>query len=282
MFNTKIKLFNSQSRLLAWLGLSFLLALSMLQPLDAQTLTQGYGADESLQRGMLVRIKKEDTSKVAAVTPDTIEETHGIVVDSKDASVTLSATGQKYFVANTGHFDVLVNTQNGPINSGDYITISAVTGIGMKAGTTESIIVGRALAGFDGSTNVVSTSTVKDSTGATRTVSIGRVQADINVARNPLLKSTEPSIPQFLRKAAESVAGKPVAALRIYLGLLIFCISTIVAGSLLYSGVRSAIISIGRNPLSKKSIIRGMFQVVLTGLTVFILGIFGVYLLLKL
>ncbi len=108
------------------------------------------------------------------------------------------------------------------------------------------------------------------------------MQVDIGVAKNPLLKATEPNLPNALRKAAATIAGKPVDAVRVYISILVFGITTVVAGSLLYGGVRSALISIGRNPLSKKSIIRGMIQVVITGLMVFISGVFGVYLILRL
>lgn len=282
MQKTKIRHLITLPRLLAFLGLGFLVTLSIIRPLHAQTVTQAYASDDPVQRGMIVRIKKEDTTKVTPLTSDTIDQMHGVVVDSNDAPVTLSTAGQQFFVATIGHFDVLVSTQNGPIAAGDYITISAVSGIGMKAGAKEALIVGRALAGFDGKSGVIGTSETTDSSSVKHTVSIGRVQADINVTRNPLLKATEPNVPDFLRKATEAIAGKPVPVVRIYLGLLIFAISTMVAASLLYSGVRSAIISIGRNPLSKKSIIRGMIQVVITGLIIFILGIFGVYLLLKL
>lgn len=282
MQKTKIRQLLTLPRLLAILGLGLLVTLSIIQTLHAQAVTQAYASDDPVERGMIVRIKKEDTTKITPLTSDTIDQMHGVVVDSNDAPVTLSTAGQHFFVATIGHFDVLVDTQNGPIAPGDYITISAVSGIGMKAGSKETLIVGHALAGFDGKTGVVGTSDITDSSGAKHTVSIGRVQADINVTRNPLLKATEPNVPDFLRKTTEAIAGKPVPAIRIYLGLLIFVISTIVAGSLLYSGVRSAIISIGRNPLSKKSIIRGLIQVIITGLIIFILGIFGVYLLLKL
>jgi hypothetical protein len=55
-----------------------------------------------------------------------------------------------------------------------------------------------------------------------------------------------------------------------------------VSGSLIYSGIRSGMIAIGRNPLSKKSIVRGIIQVVIVGLIIFLVGVFGVYLLLKL
>ena len=55
-----------------------------------------------------------------------------------------------------------------------------------------------------------------------------------------------------------------------------------VSGALIYSGVRSGMIAIGRNPLSKKSILRGIVQVIIVAITIFLIGIFGVYLLLKL
>lgn len=281
MLKTKIKQYFSWQRVIAFIGLVFLVLVSTQHPLGAQAVTEGYNSDLALQRGMIVMIKKTDPSKVDLVTTDTAEQMHGVVVNANDAPVTLSNDGQRVFVATTGHYDVLVSTQNGPVKSGDYITASAVSGIGMKAGTKEAYILGRALADFDGKKDVVSTTEVKDTTGQKETVSIGRIQMDVGVAKNPLLKSTEPNVPQFLQKAATAIAGKPVNPLRVYMGILVFGICTVVAGILMYGGIKSAIISIGRNPLSKKSIIRGMLQVIVTGLIVFVTGVFGVYLILR-
>lgn len=58
--------------------------------------------------------------------------------------------------------------------------------------------------------------------------------------------------------------------------------SVITALVLLYAGVRNAIISIGRNPMSRKSIVKALIQVILTSLLILIIGLFAVYLLLKL
>ena len=55
-----------------------------------------------------------------------------------------------------------------------------------------------------------------------------------------------------------------------------------IAATLLWSGVRSGMISIGRNPLSKHSIIQGLMQVIIVAVLIFIIGVFAVYLLLKL
>jgi hypothetical protein len=282
MFKTKIKQYISLQRVLASAGLCLLIAASLSHVLAAQTLTEGYDADQPLQRGIIVQLKKDDATKVEPVSTTDAERMHGVVVSANDASVTIAQDGQRVFVATTGHYDVLISNQNGSISSGDYIAVSALAGIGMKAGDHEKFVIGRALASFDGASNVVSNTDVKDSEGKTHSVAIGRVSVDVGVAKNPLLQAVEPNLPSVLSRAAENIAGKPVNATRIYIGILIFGITTAVASSLLYGGVRSAVTSIGRNPLSRKSIVRSMFQVVITGLIVFITGVFGVYLILRL
>jgi hypothetical protein len=283
MFKTKIRNYLRWQRVMALTVLGLLIGFSLAQPhVLGQAVTEGYNSDIVLQRGMIIRIKKDDSTKVEPVTMETADQMHGIVVNSNDAPVSLSGDGERVFVATTGHYDVLVSTQAGAINTGDFVTISAVAGIGMKAGSRDTYVIGRALAPFDGNGEVISTTDLKDSEGKTRKVSFGRVSVDTNVARNPLLKGETASVPEFLRRASETLAGKPVDAVRVYIGMVVFLITTVIAGGLLYGGVRSGIISIGRNPLGKKAIIRSMFQVVITGLIVFLIGLFGVYLILRL
>lgn len=282
MFHFKAKRKFTLPKILALIGLAMLVVLGLSGPLNAQTFTQGYGAEGVLQKGMIVRLKEGDASKVQAVSKEQMEAMHGIIVDPNDAAVTLSGDGEKVFVATRGRYEVLVSTEGGAIKEGDFITVSSLNGVGMKAGTTQPVIIARATEAFDGSGPLVGTAAIKDSSGGSHEVRLSRITADINVGRNPLLKSEEPNLPGFLRQASEAIAGKPVNAVRVYIGMTIFLVTTIVSGSLLYGGVRSGIISIGRNPLSKKQIIRGMVQVVIAGLTIFIIGVFAVYLLLKL
>lgn len=281
MFKTKIRKYCTFQRITAVAALSLLCVMSVHFPVLAQAVTQGYASDQELQRGMMVRLKEDDTTKVEAVKQESSTHTHGVVVDANDAPVTLSTENQKVFVATAGSFDVLVSDQNGEIKAGDYIAVSAIDGIGMGAGDSEPVVVGRALANFDGKTAVVSTSEVQDSSGGKQTVNIGRVRTDITVAKNPNLRAQDANLPEFLKKASEAIAGKPVNTVRVYIALFVFIVTTIIAGTLMYGGVRSAIVSIGRNPLGKKAIMRGMFQIIITGMIVFIIGVFGVYLLLK-
>ena len=281
MLKIKILKLCTMQRFVAVMALSLLMVMSAKFPLLAQAVTQGYGSEQTLQRGMLVQLKESDATKVEAVKQDTADKTFGVVVDANDAPVTLSSDGKKVFIATAGKFEMLVSSQNGEIKAGDYVAISAIDGIGMKAGDKESVAVGRALSDFDGKSGAISSLEVKSSDGSSKKVNVGRVTADVSVSKNPLFKATEPNLPEVLRKASEAIAGKPVNAVRVYVALLVFMVTAITAGTLMFGGVRSAIISIGRNPLGKKAIIRGMFQVIITGMIIFISGVFGVYLLLK-
>lgn len=267
---------------MAFLGLLLIGVISFAHPLAAQTVTQGYGTDEALQRGMLVSLKEGDSTKVVAADSSNIKRLHGVVVNPNDAPVTISSETQKTFVATVGRYEALVSDENGTIKQGDYITVSSVPGIGKKTDTKSINVIGKAIADFDGKSDVLSTTDLKDNGGISQKINIGRLALDIGIGANPLAKPEDVNLPGFLKKATESVAQKAVSPVRVYLSLAILLASIAIAGSMLYAGVRSSMISIGRNPLSKQSITKSLIQIIITSFIVFIIGIFGVYLLLKL
>lgn len=276
----KIKTTLSPKRLLSLLGLIGLVIFAQLGSVSAQTVTQGYASDEPLQRATIVSLAQDDPLKVEAASLDNIERLHGVVVARNDATFVLTAEEEQTLVTTNGRFEAFVSNENGPIELGDFITVSRVNGIGMKAGDVEPSIIGKANGVFDGETNVLSTSEITVN-GVTQKVAIGRIQIDIGVAGNPLFRPTQTNVPGVLQRLAENVAQKPVSAARIYISMTIFFGALIVAGTLLYSGVRSSVISVGRNPLSKKSITKSLIQIILTSVIILLLGVFGVYLLLR-
>ena len=282
IMKTKIKTYLSAKRLLATLGLAMLIMLSLAHPMHAQTVTQGYASDESIERGMLVSLKEGDATKVELADAANSKRLHGIVVNPNDAPVTLSSETQKIFVATVGRYDVLVSDENGTIKQGDYIGISSIKGVGTKADGKSSNVIGKAVADFDGKSNILGTSDLKNNGGATTKINIARISVDIGIGANPLAKSEDVNLPGFLKNATEAIANKKVSVVRVYMSLAILLASVAIAGSMLYAGVRSSMISIGRNPLSKQSITKSLTQVIITSFIVFIIGIFGVYLLLKL
>jgi hypothetical protein len=251
----------------------------------SNAVTQSYNADPSVQLGMIVKLKDKATNTVTPVSSAEIANMLGIVVPATDATIVLTPAtikAQQVLVATSGHFNILVCNQNGPIKTGDFITISAVDGIGMKADENQLEVIGKAAAGFSGTANVIGSVKLKDSAGRSNTVALGRVPIDLRITHNPLFQKSADYVPGFLAKAATAVANKPVSVARIYLGLALLFVSSIIAGEMLYSGVRSGMIAVGRNPLSKKSIIKSLIETVIAGVIVFVVGIFAVYLLLKL
>lgn len=249
-----------------------------------QAVSQGYGVTGDVQKGMIVMIDPKNSKKVTPLTNKTDQAMQGVVVAANDTVVSLGGDNSAYevYVASSGKYDALVSTQNGPIKTGDIISISALDGIGMKANAAQTVILGKALSNFDGVSNVSGTATLKTSSG-TKDVSIGYIQIDINISHNPLAVSVSgPPVPAFLRKTGENIAGKPVSTVRLYVSLAVLLVTLFMTTSLLYGGVRSSLTSIGRNPLAKKSILRGLIQVLILGIIVFVIGLVAIYLLLKL
>lgn len=277
----KIKNKLSVKRFLSVIGLLTLFVMARVSLVSAQTITQGYGSDSAIQRATIVSLVLDNAKKVEPTSLDNDERMHGVVVGQNDAPFTLSSEEEKTFVATKGRFDVFVSNENGVVQVGDFITISRVSGIGMKAGEEEPYIIGKAISNFDGEAGVLSTTEIDDA-GVQKKVAIGRIQVDIGVSGNPLLKPTRANLPGFLQKVAETVANKsPINPIRIYISLVVLIASTAVSAILLYSGVKNGLISIGRNPLSKKSITKNLLQVIMTSIIILLLGIFGVYLLLR-
>jgi len=247
---------------------------SMAAVAGADTIVQSFSASGSIQPGFVVAVKPGSSTVVEAAPSGQSQLIYGVAIDPSQAPATLQrAAGQQVFVATNGTYPVLVSNENGPINPGDYLSISSTAGIAAKAAGQQSFVLGQALQKFDGKSGVISAG----SNGST----IGRVSVSILVIRNPNLKNNV-ALPSFLESVGDSVAGKEVSAIRIYAALGVFLVAAVIAFGSLTSGIRSAMIAIGRNPLSRQFILKGLVQVVVVAVVILSLGLIGVYLLLKL
>ena len=251
----------------------------------AQDITRTYNAEDQLQRGTIVGFREDEPEWVEPLRHETMLSMLGVVVPGNEAPITLSSgdPDQEVFVASQGSFNVLVSDQGGPIRVGDYITISALAGVGMRADERQELIVGVALEQFDPSERIESSGSFTDSEGQERQVSMGRIRADVRVVANPLyVDAQRTGVPGFMSRVADIVTDEPVSALRLYTAFSVLLITMFVAGGILFSGTRKSMLSFGRNPLARHSIVRGLTQVVLISITVFIIGLVAVYLLLTL
>lgn len=244
---------------------------------------QGYAAPTPVDIGTIVTLNK-DTQSVVPSKQAQVQNMFGVAVDRNQLALAVSNSSiqNETYVAVSGTYNVLVSTQGGAIESGDYVTLSSLDGIGMKASTEQKIVFGRAAGSFDGKSLTLGTTQLKDSSGTAKTVTLGTIPVTINIQRNPNIKSTKVNVPNWLERLGVQIAEKQISPIRIYLSMGITAVSLITAIVMLYAGVRNAIIAIGRNPMTKRSIFRALLEVILTSILILVIGLFAVYLLLKL
>lgn len=277
-------------RIIASLAILIGVALATVLPVAAETTTYGggstqaYAADKPTENGTIVILTGKDSNRVKVATQAESQNMFGVTVDRNQLPVTITGGNleNEVFVAVSGTYNVLVSDQEGAIVSGDYLALSSVNGVAMRAGDQEVTVFGRANASFDGKGVTLGTTTLKDSSGNSKTVKLGSIPVTIDIKNNPNHKSTDVNAPDFLKRIGEAIAEKEVSPIRIYLGVGIAVVSLIAAIAVLYAGIRNGVISIGRNPMSRKSIFRALIEVILTSALILIIGLFAVYLLLKL
>jgi len=238
----------------------------------ADTVVRGFKSSASLTPGWIVAIDKNDGGSVVKAPANDPTRIYGVVIDSSEAPIVLQKDTSQVFVATSGDYSVLVSAQNGDIRTGDFVSTSSTDGIGAKA-TSQSYVVGKALGNFNGASNVL--------TRAADGAAVGKIKVALGPSKNPVIKENN-SLPAPLRRLGEAIAGKVISALRIYAALGIFIVTALIATVLLLGGIKNGMMAIGRNPLSRHVIMRGLAQVLAASAFVFIVGLFGIYLLLRL
>ena len=248
------------------IGALFALATPLAVHAAYTALSESYHSKDKLPIGSLVSLQDNATDTVIAADSESVDNLLGVVISSGSSLLNLSTgQGDQVQVATDGTLPVLVSDINGPIARGDHITASPVKGIGMLATSNIRVV------GIDqGSMTSSKKQEYKTADGETRTMVIGEVPVLVNVAY--YFKEPDKTIvPAAVQNVANSLAGKEVGTVPILISGAIFLIMLIIVASLIYSMIRSSIISVGRNPLSQSAIYRDLVQ--LSGLVIAILGV---------
>ena len=252
-----------------WLASALLAVLILPGVASAITsLSQGFSTAESLAMGSIVSLKTNTTDHVVAASSSNADSILGVVINDGSSLLTLS-NGQEnqVQVATSGMVSVLVSDINGEIQQGDSITASPVKGVGMKA-TSNAKVVGIAQ-GKPINSNP-SKQTYKDSQGKEHPIKLGEVPVLINVSYY-YKQPDKTIIPSAIQNVANALAGKTVNTTPILVSGAIFIITLAVVVSMIYSMIRSSIISVGRNPMSQSAVYRDVIQ--LSALILVILGV---------
>jgi len=238
-------------------------------------ITQGYNTTQTIPAEAIVSIKKGTNNYVEESNPANADSLVGVVIDNNNAQVSLTTGSNQVQVATSGVNQVLVSNINGSISSGSEITASPINGVGMLA-TENAEIIGTAQANFP---NPTASKQIVNNNGVKQTVSIGNIPVLISVGyftKQP----TKTLIPPAIQNLANALAGKTVQALPIIVSAAIFVITLIVVVSIIYSLVRSSIISVGRNPMAQSAVYRNVIQLSALVVGIIIVAMFAIFMVL--
>lgn len=243
--------------------------MSMGQVVFAQSFTsQGYKASSPITTGSLVSLDSTDYHLAQVSTQANRDSLLGVAVSSEQALVSLSDKGSTVQVVTSGQASVLVSTANGNISVGDYLSISPISGVAMKAMTAGKVI---GVAQQDYNDHSASKKNVELTTndGKKTTVQVGTIA--VKVLAQDWTPSDQPNSPLLnsLRSFLGSAVGKPVSNTQAIFSVAIILLAVLASATILYSSISSSIHSIGRNPLSKGIIRRSL--VVMFGLSIIVI-----------
>jgi hypothetical protein len=264
-------------------GSLLLLALVPAVVLGA-SLTETFKAQGDVANGNIVSL--DDQAKaVARSNSSNAGNIYGVIVSTGDVNfIQNKNTGVQ--VATSGVVDTFASTLNGPINEGDPITVTNVEGVGEKA-LGRSKIVGIAQGHLDSTTANTQDVKLKDDP-ANRTVKVGLIPVKIEVGiynpDNGLINGSlgDGASRNPLEQVADGVAGKSVKTVTLIAATLILMVSVFSSIFLVLSSSYASMLSIGRNPLSERTIFRTLMRLVLISIVIFSLGIGLAYITLKL
>jgi hypothetical protein len=267
------------SKLQLGLGvLTFVLILGMssLSVKGASSIAQGFQTDDpGIVTGALVSLKGGTANTVELSTIENID--HLLGVAGEDSLIELSSGTGTVHVVTTGEAALLVSDINGDVKTGDKITVSPIAGVGMKA-LTSTLVIGSAQA--DLSSVNTETRSVTDKDGEAQEVKIGVIPVHVDKVFYEVLQDENSYVPPVLQDFANNLVGRQVSPIRLIIASLLVLLVFILVVVLLYSAVRSSIISIGRNPLSGNAVRNSLFQVGLTVFGVMAFTVIVVYLIL--
>jgi hypothetical protein len=240
------------------------------------SISQSYLSKTALPIGSIVALKENSLDTVEAANTKNSDNIFGVTINSSGSLLTISGTtGTQVQVATSGTEGVLVSDINGPIKQGDALTASPIDGVGMLASDNIRII-GLAQQDMKGGTKT----TYKTKSGAQKSVNVAQIPVLVNVSY--FFKQPDKTIiPQGIQNVANSLAGKKVDSLPILISSAIFVVMLIVVVSVVYSMIRSSIISVGRNPLSQSAVYRDLIQLSALVLVILAVGLAAIYFILS-
>ncbi|CAN5132478.1 hypothetical protein BH09PAT3_BH09PAT3_3620 [soil metagenome] len=244
----------------------------------AKDISRSYNSLTELQPGSVVSTTKTDATTVEASNIDNANRLVGVVVPADTSLVAVDPDSSKAQVSSSGNVNVLVSTVNGAISKGDKIAVSPFSGIGMKS-IDKGYVVGTALVGFNANSEGATDQKVIDKSGDSKDITVGYVQINLT----PRFDSGADADAGLNSAQAfvKALTGHVVSTPRIIVSFVLATLTVVVISALMYAAIYGSIVSIGRNPLAKDSILRTLTRVLALALLIVAFAFGMIYLLLR-
>jgi hypothetical protein len=240
-----------------------LITLNLVFPVVAfaasATISRSYQENNPIPSGSIVSIASKDSSHVLSSNTTNGSRLIGVTVSKNQSLLAINSNNLQTQVATSGTVTALVSNLNGNVSQGDQVAISAIAGVGMKA-QPGSYVIGLAEASFTSRSSHVTTQTIKQLNGRSKTVEIGYIPVSIDITTVPAGTDGNSQL-GGLQQFAKSLTGNVISKTRIILALVIATITLSLVVALVYSSIYGSIISIGRNPLARMDIIKNLMRV---------------------
>jgi len=239
------------------------------------TISHSYYSSGTLTSGSLVSLDPSQSNTVELSDLNNGKQLIGIV--NNQSIVAINPNSGNARVATSGTVDALVSNLNGNISTGNEVSVSALQGVGIKA-VPGSHVIGLAEANFNSRSPNVQSQTIKDDNGNNHSILVGTIPINISITTVPISSGIKLN---SLQQIVKSLTGHTISTERIVLALSIAVVAIVLLVTLTYASIFGTIISIGRNPLAKLTILRGLNGVILMALITAIVACIAIIFLLN-
>ncbi|MBI3624396.1 hypothetical protein HY218_02060 [Candidatus Saccharibacteria bacterium] len=243
-------------------------------------MTQGFKTKVSIPSGSVVSLTKGSSDTVEKTTTDNEDSIVGVTASAKDSIIDLQPAGSLIRVAVSGDTSILVTDLNGDIKTGDQLIISPLAGIAMRQtlDTISKKIIATAGANF-GSSSVSFTKVQVDQIGGgKKSVLVGKITAKLILNDQPKVNVSQHQ--NLLSSIGQRLTGKQTSPTKVIAAAVVAVSTLALSGLILNGSVRGSFISLGRNPLSKDTILNGLLKTSLLAILIISTGLALAYVIL--
>lgn len=237
----------------------------------AASTTEGFKAAATLPKGAVVSLTRTGSLEVEKTNINNDSLVVGVIVNATDSLLDVLPIGSQVQVASNGEVNILVSTVNGDIKAGQKLIASPLSGIAAADSPPSPGVryIAVAETDFNDQSIGIKKAQVTQSDGKSKTVAIGSINAKMLLGnRTPGVKSAN-----TITSLGKQISGKSVSLLQVIVSSVIFITTLILCVFVLQSSIRGTFIALGRNPLSKDSLMNSLIKVFVLVILVFSGGV---------